>query len=419
MLPNLWKIYNLRESPYFQDTLGNSQNRHPLTLFVGRQTEAKQLLATIGGSGSSRQAIGGPPGVGKTTLVQSVKATAFESGYWATDGVVPFYPEDTVAQVLGRVLGGLYDAILTARPMTADAPAMQTAQQLVRVSRLQSGGVNLSLMGLGGGFNRGESASTPPEALLLDGPRIINELLKLVRGSDGNGVLLHLNNLENLSEKDATNAADILRSLRDTVLLQEGLHVLIVGTTDAVMTVTSAHTQVRSVFTTPIILEPLPIVDVKALLTARYKHLRLDTKRDAIPPVADQAIEELYPLFRGDLRSLLKALEEGTTLLMGVTSNADGSIPLAELRPALKQRYAALIQHLTQARRDQLVAWAKAGPAIEHDQGTLQTLWKITQGTVSTVIADLSKDGYVAAMPKNDTRITKYVLTGMSRLIFD
>ena len=204
----------------------------------------------------------------------------------------------------------------------------------------------------------------------MDGPRIIRDLLELVRGVAAKGVLLHLNNLENLSEKDARNAADILRSLRDTVLLQEGLHLLLVGTTDAVMTVTGTHAQVRSVFTTPIVLEPLPIADVEALLAARYGHLRLDAAQPFVAPVAPQAVKALYPLFRGDLRSLLKALEEGASLLMGVSGKAGGSIPLAELRPVLKQRYAGLLEHLKQARRDQLLAWVQtAGPAAAYDQG--------------------------------------------------
>ena len=418
-LPNLWRIFQLRESPYFQETLGQASHRYPLSLFIGRNAEAKQLLATIGGSRSSRQAIGGAPGVGKTTLVQSVKAAAFDAGYWATDGVVPFYPDDTAGPVLVRILGGLYDAILTARPTAANAPAMKTAQQLVRVSRMHSGGVSVSALGFGAGVSRSTAAATPSDAHLLDGPRIIRDLLDLVRGSDARGVLLHLNNLENLSDADTRNAADILRSLRDTVLLQDGLHLLLVGTTDAVMTVTATHAQVRSVFTTPIVLDALPIADVEALLTARYRHLRLSPRIPPVAPVAPQAVKALYPLFRGDLRSLLKALEEGAAMLMGVSGKAGGSIAHADLRPALKQRYAGMIEHLTSARRRQLLAWANAGPAAEYEQKALQRLWRVSQPAVSAALVDLGREGYVGALPRAGASATRYALTGMSRLIFD
>jgi len=39
-------------------------------------------------------------------------------------------------------------------------------------------------------------------------------------------VLLHLNNLENLSEVDAERAADVLRGIRDQALLLDGLHLI-------------------------------------------------------------------------------------------------------------------------------------------------------------------------------------------------
>src|SRR5437867_6187310 len=272
-LPNLWHVYNLRESPYFQETLGGDPDRYPLSLFVGRRAEAKQLLAAIGSSASSRQAVGGAPGVGKTTLVQSIKAEAIRAGYWATDRLVPFYPDDTTEAVLGRLLSGLYDAVLTSRPMTAANVAMRSAQQLVRVARLESGGVSLSvsMLGVGAGVSRGTtSPMTPASAMLLDGPRVVRDLLSLVRGSGARGVVLHLNNLENLSERDAKHAAEILRSLRDTVLLQEGLHIILAGTNDAVVTVTGTHAQVRSVFSTPLTLEPLSIRVVQSLLDSRH-----------------------------------------------------------------------------------------------------------------------------------------------------
>src|SRR6188768_3456188 len=94
-LPNSWNLFNLQESPYFQDTLGDLGTRFPLSLFVGRDGETNRLLAAIGGASSSRQAIGGQPGIGKTTLAQLVKATAVEHGYWATNEHLPFYPDDT------------------------------------------------------------------------------------------------------------------------------------------------------------------------------------------------------------------------------------------------------------------------------------------------------------------------------------
>ena len=416
-LPNLWHVYNLRESPYFQATLGGDPDRYPLSLFVGRRAEAKRLLETIGSSGSSRQAVGGAPGVGKTTLVQLVKSDALRAGYWATDRLVPFYPEDTTEAVLGRLLSGLYEAILTARPTAAGNAAMEAAQQLVRVSRLESGGVSLSLLGVGGGFSRGTSAVTPAGAMLLDGPRIIRDLLALAKSGGARGVVLHLNNLENLSERDAKHAAEMLRSLRDTVLLQEGLHIVLAGSADAVATVVGTHAQVRHVFSTPVALEPLAIREVQSLLAARYHHLALGAKK-AVPPVGTRAVAELYPLFRGDLRALFKVLEEGAMLLMGVLGKPGVSIPLHELEPALRQRFAAVIGNIDSRRQRQLRAWALKDPAAVHTQKSLVKLWKVSQPAVSGAVAALEQDGFVVALARRGADPTRYALSGVSRLVF-
>ena len=415
-LPNLWHVYNLRESPYFQATLGGDPDRYPLSLFVGRHAEAKQLLATIGSSASSRQAVGGAPGVGKTTLVQSVKGDALQAGYWATDRLVPFYPEDTTEAVLGRLLSGLYEAILTARPMTASNAAMQAAQQLVRVSRLESGGVSLSVLGVGGGVSRSASAATPAGAMLLDGPRVVRDLLSLVRESGARGVVLHLNNLENLSERQSKHAAEMLRSLRDTVLLQDGLHIILAGTNDAVVTVTGTHPQLRSVFSTPLTLDALPIREVQELLEARYHHLRLES-RVPVPPVSPKAVTALYPLFRGDLRALFKVLEEGAMLLIGVATKPGVSIPLSELKPALQQRYAVVIAGIDARRQKQLRAWAK-NPTAEHTQKSLVKLWGVSQPAVSGALVALEQDGFVVSLNRRPSEPTRYVLSGVTRLVF-
>ena len=87
-LPNLWGLYNLRSSPYVQATLRSDTEATPLNLFVGRERERQLLLTTIGSGRSSRQAVAGRPGIGKTTLVQAVKADAQEAGYWTSSEIM-------------------------------------------------------------------------------------------------------------------------------------------------------------------------------------------------------------------------------------------------------------------------------------------------------------------------------------------
>ncbi len=429
-LPTAWNLYRLVSSPYFQGTLERrEQTQRPLTLFVGRETELADLRARVhgAGNGSTRQAVAGLPGVGKTTLVQALKSSLLSDGYLATDEVVPILPRDSAEQLFGRVLAALYDTILINRPQARDHAAMRDAQLLVRAFRIGSGGGSLSLFGIGGGATKGTTVVTPKD-ILLDGPRIMRDLMTLVRGADARGVILHLNNLENLTESDTRHAAELLRSLRDLMLLHDGLHFILVGTTDAVQAIVQPHPQIRSIVDI-LPLEPMGIADVHRLLEARAEHLRLDGKRVVIPPVDDEAIAALYDLYRGDLRGLLKALDDGAGQLIGVTGVRDDtgrptapavrSLAIDELRPVLRARYMAELQQLPERSRvAQLTQWGESAPSKAMTQRELMRLWQLTQGAVSTALTWLVERGFVVALPRVGAGATEYVLSGRSRLMF-
>lgn len=425
-LPTPWNLYGLTGSPFFQDTLEAADtSSRPLRLFVGRKSELARLRGTIHGAGSrsSRQAVAGAPGIGKTTLVQELKARLLDDGYMSTDAVVPILSRDTTEGLFARVLGVIYDTLLVNRPMTVHHKSMQAAQTMVRAERLGTGGANVSVFGVGGGVTRGTTVLSPRD-VMIDGPRILRDLMALVRESDSRGVLLHLNNLENLSESDASGAAEILRSLRDPMLMHDGLHVVVVGATDAVNTVVNMHAQVRTTFST-LVLEPLAIADVHQMLTERYAHLALND-RPVVPPVSREAVEALYHLFGGDLRGLLKALDDGVTPLIGLTGteSAAGAAPvrplaIQELRPVLQQRYSAHLASVPEQNRvQQLTRWGTTAPGKVHTQKSLKELWGVSQAAVSGALAFLTQQGYVTASPRAGAEPTRYALSGVSRLIF-
>jgi len=417
-LPNLWGLYNLRSSPFFQATLRADSDATPLRLFVGRQRERQLLLTTIGSSASSRQAVAGRPGIGKTTLVQTVKADAQAEGYWSSDEIIPMSAEGASEHLLGQLLSGVYDAVLANCP-TAAGPAVEAAQQLVRSIRLRGGGLTLSVFGVGLGGSQSESVATPPGALLLDGPRVLRDLLRYALGRGARGIVLHLNNLENLSEADASRAADLLRGIRDQALLHDGLHLIVVGTSDAVRTVVQSHTQIRSVFSDPLVLEPLELAAVMQLLAHRYEALQLDPARPWRPPVAEPVVQKLYELFRGDLRGLLKALEDGITALLGLTSAGADVAPvgLDDLLLTLRQRNQAELQdQLGESAWERLVAWAQVDPASMQTQAQLVALWAVKQPSVSQTLQQLIEAGAVEALPRRGREAIRYLMTGTARL---
>ena len=419
-LPNLWKLYNLCASPYFQETLRDDREATPLSLFVGRQQERRLLLTTIGSSRSSRQALAGRPGIGKTTLVQAVKADALAAGYWTSTEIISLGREGSSEDLLGRLISGAYDTVLASCPSAA-GPAVEAARQLVRSFRLRGGDFSLALAGFGAGGTQTDSVSTPASALLLDGPRVLGNLLTYAQGQGARGLVLHLDNLENLSEINAGRAAELLRSIRDQALLLDGLHLIVVGTTDAVRTVVQTHTQIRSVFSDPQVLHPLALEEAQELLHNRYDSLRLDPGKPWRAPLDPAVVERLYQLFRGDLRGMLKALEDGITALLGLTAAAgsEGVAPVGmdDLLLVLRQRNQRKLEdQLGPGAWDRLTAWGSSDPDAIRIQTELRTLWGISQPAVSQTLSQLIVVGAVEALPRRGREPIQYILTGTARL---
>jgi hypothetical protein len=167
------------------------------------------------------------------------------------------------------------------------------------------------------------------------------------------------------------------------------------------------------------VLAPFTIDEVHALLRARYDHLRLDPAKPAVPPVDANTAATLYDFSRGDLRGLLKALEDGVGVLIGLDDATARPLTLDELRPVLQQRYASELAALPeQARVVQLTTWGTTAPASVQTQKSLRALWHLSQGAVSSAVSYLTRQGYVVALPRSGASPIEYVLSGVSRLIF-
>ena len=87
----------------------------------------------------------------------------------------------------------------------------------------------------------------------------------------------------------------------------------------------------------------------------------------------------LYELFRGDLRGMLKALEDGITALLGLTSAGADVAPvgLEDLLLTLRQRnQVELREQLGDTAWERLVAWARVDSASSQTQAQLVELCK-------------------------------------------
>ena len=418
-LPNLWHVCGFRSRPYFQDELQEGSTTNPLTLFVGRETEKRLLLATIGSGANSRQAVAGFSGVGKTTLVHAVKAEARKANYCVADNYISITPQHSSDVLLGQIICGIYYAILVSKPELESQQAMKDTRPLVEIIQQQNIAINVQLLGTGVGGSYSKTIFNPSGGLVLSAPNIIENLVKCAL-EKSNGVLLHLNNLENLSESDTIRAADLLRSVRDTGLMKEGLHLIVVGPTSAIRTVINRHPQIRSVFSYTINLKELALPDVHKLLENRYKMLQSDPNIPFQKPVDDDVVNYLYKFFRGDLRAMLRSLENIVQRVLLENRTNTNALPLslnsflALMRELTQDELEALEESVSPANWNRIVIWANKDPDSTQTQESLLELWGITN--VSDILKDLAAAGAVDVLPSRARHKIQYLLTANAKL---
>lgn len=428
-IPNLWHMLNLESSPFFQDRLAlKSDPAHPIELFVGRSHEAALLLRTIEGSDGSRQAIPGAVGRGKTTLAQYVKSELAKSRYVAAEEPVSIGSADTPSDLLIRILSSVYQTVLAnGDSMTAEREPMKVARQLLRAFRIKEGSVSIGLPGgasIGGGISN--SFVTGPAALAVLAPDLLRQIAQVAKEHLGaKGIIIHLNNLENLSEVDAERAARIVRDLRDTVLMVPGIHYLLVGTDDAVRSIIQSQPQLRSVFHVLPPLAPLSNDEILELLERRYAHLRRDPNRPVHPPATKDAVLEVYSLFRGDLRGTFAALEQAAVRLIGVAGESPTDpMDTDAVRSVLRSVYANEIEAAVGGTDfDFLQRLAQTFAERPFTQGEVESKIGIPLATVSDAFGRLVPQGFILALGKRPSagpgrRPIEYVLSGAVRLAF-
>lgn len=296
VIANPWLLYKLQSDPFFQEPLTAASGAAYAVgdLFVGRETEVRQLGAQVLGSISSRSLVQGSAGVGKTSVVQQLKTAAAEQGVLTHVDPVRIVSGMTVGQFCAEVLRTLLQ-IRAARTLlagqrtgkdpgrgarraataTSSSPAAGTPDSDAfwrRVTRVLEGedtsAVGVSVASIGGSL---EPTRIPAERADMSLFSELSEAFRLL-GDGTHRVLVHVNNMENLTGTDAAAATRLLQDVRD-VLLTAHSHWVFVGADDIAESVFARVPQLGGIVPLIITLEPLASNDVQALLEKRYRHL--------------------------------------------------------------------------------------------------------------------------------------------------
>lgn len=331
LIGSAWPPYGLTRDPYFQEALdplpGGSYPTN--RLFVGRQEEIEILARQILGAPSSRAIIEGERGVGKTTVVSKLKAELAALGVLTHEKPVRvtagMMHHEFAADVLRKLLqiritlnnasnNTSSDVLNPPRESDADAKFWLRVQHLVEGEAITN--IGGSIAGVGLGASRTRIAAERPLVSLFDELAVgFEKVANRMPRPDGNGgVLVHVNNLENLTRNEKSDASALMIDLRDYFLIKHS-HWVFVGANDIGTTV-FGDPAVRSIIPLDVTLAPLMVDDVIEMLDRRYDYVRsrardVKTRRHHQPylaPIAREAIPDLYRRYGGNLRGFLRLL---------------------------------------------------------------------------------------------------------------
>lgn len=319
---SVWSPFGLRDDPFFQQPLQPREDEwadRPITLFVGRDEELGRVGRQVVSSSSSRAIIQGDAGIGKTTFINRVKSEVVKHGVLTHADPVRVVRGMTPRHFLAEVLKTLLQ--IRATLATAESTGLLTRAKdflsresgattedrfWTRVGRIVEGedstavGLTAAVVGA-----QRERVRIPGEVGDVSLHSEVLQALDYLTEASGRRVLIHVNNMENLSREDAASAAGLMQDLRNT-FLESSAHWLFVGTTGIEDAIFRASDQVSGIIPFAITLGPLSADDVGALLELRYRHFQKGQR--LIPPVSTEVAKALYARYEGHLRQFLSLL---------------------------------------------------------------------------------------------------------------
>jgi hypothetical protein len=389
-ISSLWEQFGLRGTPFFQDELRpTDEDGYPITLFVGRADELRRIARRVVSDRSSRTIVQGEAGFGKTSFVNRLKADVASVGIITHEHPIRITSDTTRVSFVADVLRTLVRIRLAAVPDEQD-------RFWKRIVRLLEGeetvGGSVSAFGIGAGMTRGYIAPQAPGDSMFEH---LGEALRRVSAEFGTSVLLHVNNLENLSREGARETAVLLRDLRDYLLLP-GAHWVFVGATGIEESVFRVHPQVGGIFPDAETLLPLSPDEIEELLARRYEHLSLGPGSRMVPPVEPADASRLYGLYQGDLRNFLRLLGDAAERALGLR----GLEPMTAdevLRHAAPGYERSLRRRIGEGDFAHLakIVGSGMGPIPEFRVTDVAGFVKLTQAAASVLVERLVKGGAI------------------------
>ena len=166
-MTNVWVQYGLESDPYFVNPLDSRKDsRFPISLFVGREKETKEVLNWVASSDNSRIVIEGEAGVGKTTFIQNIKYIAgTKNNYLTYDDQIrivrDYNSTQFVIDIIQIIIYGLYHNHKKRIKEFEKDKNIVNAKELIETTKKSQWGIGGSILGVGGSVAKTENRMLP------------------------------------------------------------------------------------------------------------------------------------------------------------------------------------------------------------------------------------------------------------------
>jgi len=302
---NIWELYGLRTNPFFTEPLLLFGGEIDLRVgFVGREEEVRRLR-NIFGSGGSRIIVYGDVGVGKTTLVNYVRAVMPSNSFFTPLKEIAVQPEWNGGDFILNTLASIYYTIKRRSDLNKaflSSEIIRKLELLVDIVERKDRNISLNIGIVGGGAGSTTTINLPNltiHSLQVFFEQVVEEIKKM----GFKELILHYNNLDIF---EAQSLQKIFNSIRDFIQTKD-VNFVFIGDL-AVPQIINQMKRVSSIMSdSSIFIENLSLQNLQKLLDTRINHLSA-SGLVPIKPYEDSVVSKLYTLYDGNLRFVLNSL---------------------------------------------------------------------------------------------------------------
>ncbi len=313
---NIWEHFGFTSNPYETSPIrGNEEGER---LLVGRTSELNHLETALASS-SAHPTIEGENGAGKTSVISVAgfrRQEAFKAGK-TKQLIIPMrrafqlhsaitterFERDVLLEV-AQAIAENYEILSS---LDRGLPLIDDVKRWISSPIINTGGGGgASFAGFGASATSSNTPNTTTGFAESGFSTIVRKwLADLFPDRTSGGFLCVVDNLELL--ETSKNARDLLESLRDQVLNQQGLLWVLCGARGIIRSVASSS-RLQGVIADPLYLKPIADSDVPDVIARRAEEFAANN--DSYLPVEPDGFQHLYRVTNSNLRTALKLSQD-------------------------------------------------------------------------------------------------------------